>query len=329
MLAGGRDLKFHISSLKFKAFTIEKWIEENVHASIRHTFGYNCDELSRVEDSEEAIKARVTFGFNIGELARVAEAQLYDGPKRQGHYPLVLWGWDRDRCQAYILEKIGVLWRKSACPFCPFARITSELIARQYEFPEETAAAMFLERVALAMNPKAQLFSSKPLYVVVSDSGNKEAIRAFDALMEMAQWSVYRVRRIYRPKAIYQGEGKNRVLLGYDATRKGSADRCVERLQIFDTRILADTLLLSLGRDKGQSIEEQHGLKYVQLLRPGTTYPTTQEYFVTAPAVVETKARYGIADFDDSWQDLDNLYCGSHDLPLFESIQSSNLIQIT
>src|SRR5205809_3926922 len=145
----------HHCSLKFKAFVIEKWLESNIHNSIRHTFGYNCAETSRVADSEAAITARVTFGFNSDELDRVADAQTYDSLMRIGHYPLVEWGWDRPRCLSYIQEVLGVDWEKSACSFCPFARINDALIARQRRFPEQTAEAMLLERVALAMNPRA------------------------------------------------------------------------------------------------------------------------------------------------------------------------------
>src|SRR5581483_11475838 len=84
--AGDGDLKFHISSLKFKVFVIETWLKTNIELSIRHTFGYNCEEMSRVHDSESAIAARVTFGFNAEELERVIDAQAYDRPTRTGHY---------------------------------------------------------------------------------------------------------------------------------------------------------------------------------------------------------------------------------------------------
>src|SRR6266481_4788263 len=172
----------HHCSLKFKAFVIESWLAANIHQSIRHTFGYNT-ESGRVTDSETAIAARVSFGFNNEELGRVADTQSHDRPTRLGHYPLVEWNWDRPRCLSYIQAALGVDWDKSACPFCPFTRIGDSLTQRQKQFPEQTAQAMFLERVALAMNPRAQLYKKQPLYAVVMSSGNQAAIEAFDRLM--------------------------------------------------------------------------------------------------------------------------------------------------
>ena len=72
--------------------------------------------------------ACVSFGFNSDELYRVERTQQYDSPIRVSHFPLVLWGWNRQRCHDYIYEKLGVAWRKSACRYCPFARITADHI---------------------------------------------------------------------------------------------------------------------------------------------------------------------------------------------------------
>src|SRR5581483_558807 len=102
--AGDGDLKFHISSLKFKAFVIESWLQQNVYPeSVRHTFGYNADELGRVAKSDEAI-ATIIFGFNSDELVRVEKGLIYNRPYRIGHYPLVEWGWDRQDCILYIKD---------------------------------------------------------------------------------------------------------------------------------------------------------------------------------------------------------------------------------
>src|SRR6266478_4390267 len=40
----------HRCSLKFKAFVIETWMNENIFDPVRHTFGYNAEEQARVED---------------------------------------------------------------------------------------------------------------------------------------------------------------------------------------------------------------------------------------------------------------------------------------
>src|SRR5712664_1910433 len=109
----------HRCSLKFKAFVIETWLEEFLSGTIQHTFGFNADELCSVQKSDAAIAARVTFGFNALEMDRVELGRTYDTPSRISHYPLVLWGWDREKCLAYIKDKLGIVWRKSACHFCP------------------------------------------------------------------------------------------------------------------------------------------------------------------------------------------------------------------
>jgi hypothetical protein len=316
----------HRCSLKFKAFVIETWLKTNIEASVRHTFGYNCQELSRVSDSEAALGARVTFGYNSGELGRVADAQAYDRPTRVGHYALVEWGWDRMRCIEYIRSMLGVDWDKSACPFCPFARMTGALIERQKRWPEDTALAMFLERISLAMNPRGQLFKRQPLYVVVEKSGNTAALETFDGLMRQHRWALYRVRRIYQAKPIYEGTGKKKRLVGHDPNKKGTARRCVQKLEEFVDSQEANRRISELSQQRSIPLRELHGLQVLSISECGTTYPTREEFFVCAPAVVDTKARYGIEHFDSKWA---GMYCGQNDLPLWEGVETGNtLIQI-
>ena len=321
MLAGDGDLKFHISSLKFKAFVIESWLQQNVYqSSIRHTFGYNADELGRVAKSDKAI-ARITFGFNSDEEARVKKGQAYDRPYRIGHYPLVEWGWDRQDCLLYIKEVTSVDWQKSACVYCPFARVDAAMIARQKQFPCQVAQAMVLERLALAMNPRGQLYKKQPVYQIVNASGNQPALDLFRSQLENAHWGLYRVRRIYQPKAVYEGTGKHRKLLRYDSMKKGTAQRCVERTAEFTNAGQALQHLRHIAEQNRFPIHLHHELSYATVSQCGRTYPTSEEYYVAAPAMVETKARNGVADFDDDWSTLGDLYCGQDDVPnLFANV---------
>jgi hypothetical protein len=224
VLAGDGDLKFHITYLKFKAFVIETWLRQNLAQSIRHSFGYNADEGDRIAKSNAAI-VRVTFGFNCDETERVARGKKYDGVTRIGHYPLAEWGWNRQKCLDYIREVTGIRWKKSACVFCPFARISQDLVARQKEFPEETADSMLLERISLAMNPRGRLFSKAPLYQIVIESDNRQALKLFGERIESLPWAVYRVRRIYHAKPIYAGEGRRKRIVAHDHTTKGTVQR--------------------------------------------------------------------------------------------------------
>jgi hypothetical protein len=317
----------HRCSLKFKAFVIESWMEQYLSGLVRHTFGYNADELDRVAKCDAATAARVSFGFNADELDRVALGQKYDRPSRISHYPLVLWGWTRQKCLEYIHEKLGVVWRKSACRYCPFARITADHIARQKQFPADTAQAMVTERLSLAMNQRGQLYKKQPLYQIVQNSGNHAAIEQFNQRMSQLPWAVYRVRRIYKAAPIYVGEGKQKRLVGHDPNKKGTADRCVE---IIETLPTADDAIVRLhGLAERQSVKpyRAHDLWYAHVRRVESTYPTTEEFLVAAPAKVEIKARYGVEHFDEKWAGMADLYCGHADLPLFSSLDFDTALE--
>jgi hypothetical protein len=313
----------HRCSLKFKAFVIESWLEEFLAPPIRHTLGFNSDELSRVQKSDAAIAARVTFGFNSEERDRVELGLRYDSPSRLSHYPLVLWGWNRDRCISYIKEKLGVTWRKSACRFCPFARITPDLIQRQKRFPEDTARAMFTERLSLAMNQRGQLYKGEPLHQIVANSGNQDALARFQRLVTESAWAVYRVRRIYNARAIYQQQGNRKQLMGRDPTKKGTAERCVEKMSVHPSAEGAIQALREMASQHSIEVIKEHDLHYAKLRDCESTYPTSEEFFVAAPARVETKARYGVEKFDDKWSEMADLYCGHADLPLFASLEDA------
>ena len=291
----------HRCSLKFKAFVIETWMNENIFDPVRHTFGYNAEEQARVAKSDAAIagRARITFGFNADELTRVNKGKQYDRPDRVGHYPLVEWGWGRARCLAYIKEMIGVEWRKSACVQCPFAAVDGKLLARQREFPAQTAEAMILERLSLAMNPRGQLFKKQPLYQIVGDSGNVQATVQVALREATTPWALYRVRRMYHGK--------------------GKARRCVERLREFASKSAAFESVIERGQQENLRIREMHGLSYAYVREREQAYPTKEEYYVAALAVIDAKARHGMENFDARWQKMDDLYCGRDDLPLFSN----------
>jgi len=55
---------------------------------------------------------------------------------------------------------------------------------------------------------------------------------------------------------------------------------------------------LAEARDE---IVEQRGISYVYRLRCGSIYPTREEFFVAAPALVAAKARYSMQWFDEQW----------------------------
>lgn len=273
-------------------------MEQSLFGTVRHSFGFNQEESARIAKSNAAIAARVTFWFNSDEPERVEKGKRYDRPTRLGHYPLAAWGWNRQRCLDYILEMTGAKWRKSACPYCPFARLTEDLIARQAEFSEAVADPMVLERLSLAMNPRGQLYKDQPLYQIVSESGNQTAIKLFEARMQSHAWAVYRIRRIYHAKPIYGDDARKKRVITHDHTKKGRIQRCVERLLEFPSSEAACQRLNELARAHGVHPHRLHDISYVSLKKSALRYPTVEEYLVAAPALVETKARYGVEKFD-------------------------------
>lgn len=48
-------------------------------------------------------------------------------------------------------------------------------------------------------------------------------------------------------------------------------------------------------------IIERRDIRYVYRERCAATFPTREEFLVAAPAVVETKARYGLEWFESQW----------------------------
>src|SRR5712664_4687070 len=91
-----------------------------------------------------------------------------------------------------VHQKItGVEWRKSACVQCPFAAVDDKLLARQREFPAQTAEAMILEGLSLAMNPRGQLFKKRPLYQIVGESGNAQATAEVALREATTPWALY------------------------------------------------------------------------------------------------------------------------------------------
>src|SRR6185437_9466122 len=148
----------------------------------------------------------------------------------------------------------------------------------------ETALAIFTERLSLAMNQRGQLYKAEPLYQIVTNSGNQAAIASFGALLESVPWAVYRVRRIYKAKTLHAGEGKQRRVIGSDPTKKGRADRCVEKLETCSSAKQAILRLRELAKENTVEPYQLHGLWYAHMRRSETQYPTPEDFLVAAPA---------------------------------------------
>ena len=313
----------HRCAMKFKAFVIETWLAlEFQHLTLTkpvyHVFGYNADEVTRTDKSDYHINRHnqdklianktsktplMVFGFNSDEVSRVERSALYDGPSRVGHYPLDEWGWDRAKCIGYILQQAGIVWRKSACSFCPFcAEATKgepDAVRRWEESPEDTAKGMLVEYNSLCFNPRGHLYRDRALQDVVNRIGVTAAQEAFARKLEEIPWALYRVRRIY--------------------TKKGKAMRYVERMtsdhswvarelakpgvEHLGSRAQAMHLFDEAKKEFGGWLETKRDINYLmQNAREEDVYPTREGYYVVAPAFMEDKLRGAPEKFDERWE---------------------------
>jgi len=283
---------FHISSLKAKVFPIERWLRDYYPYPAHHAMAYNAEETKRIEKSIAADARRVAFGFNAEEAKRIERTREYDTPLRTSIFPLLEWGWNRGRCLEYLKHQLGVQWAKSACVYCPFNRLNDDSIERHKAHPVRVADALMLEHVSLSMNPRGMLYPSQSLIQITESSGNHAAMQAFASKLRASEWAIYRIRRVYYPARDKKGVVR--------PDRKGNAIRAVERLIDSLTRSEAECRLRELALP-GNEITERHGITYLYRRRCGTQYPTKEEFLVAAPAVVATKARYGLDWFEQQW----------------------------
>ena len=284
----------HRCSLKFKAFVIETWLRERFQHPARHAFGYSLEEPKRVAKSEQAMANRVAFGFSAEELGHADRAASYDRPNRTGFYPLIEWGWKRQMCLDYLFSKLGVVWEKSACVYCPFNQLGPDALRRHKQHATQVAAALQLELVSLTLNPRGTLYKKQSLYEYANQSGNTKAIAAFEEKLARQSWRVYRVRRIYGAKKDADGKPL--------PERKGQALRAVEHCSGEVSRLEAMRMLQIKADQMGADLEHKRGISYLYQRRVGSIYPTREEYFVAGPAGVDSKARYGMEWFEEQWE---------------------------
>ena len=294
----------HRCALKFKAFVIEKWLDEHIRpAFIRHAIGYNAEEQQRIESSEYATAAReaqrkserIAFGFNVEETERITRSCEYNTLSREAFYPIMEWGWTRQDCLDYLYRMFGIEWQKSACTYCPFARLKTAAIERQKGHPGQLAAALVLELTSLALNPRGALYKDTALIDIARKERYDEALQIMADILAKSDWALYRVRRL---------------LNATKSGGKGTVDRCVERLATFQTREQALAALLA-HKAFGEFEEIRH-IPYIWIQRRAeSTYPTREELFSIAPATVETKARYGVPWFDARWNQQ-TLFSGTY-----------------
>lgn len=275
----------HRCALKFKAWVIEQWLERYLRGPARHAFGYNAEEGNRIARSEEATSERIAFGFNADETERIERSREYNTASRQAFYPLMDWGWNRLACTEFLASVFGIIWKRSACVYCPFNALGPEGLERHRLHPMQVGDAMALEHVSLALNPRGMLYKKHSLIEIACAEGNEAAITQYHHRIHSGPWALYRVRRIY--------------------SARGRADRAVEKIGAFADRKSAEQELHALAQEFCFTVERLRGIHYVwRERRSETMFPTREDFMTVAPAAVDDKARYGLAWFERKWTSL-------------------------
>ena len=268
----------HKCALKFKAFVLDEWLSQENPGPYRHAFGFNADETSRVARSEYLADKRIAFGFNSDEQKRIDRANIYSSQTRTSFYPLVEWGWNREACSNYLQEMFGVASRRSACVQCPFLNLTSDAIDRLQDQPNQVARALLIEYTSLCLNHRSSLYKNRSLMSVLRADHNTAAINAFLDLLRHTPMATYRVRRIM--------------------TSKGHGHRCTQRID--ETTL--DELLSTKRLTPVVTHPDDYAIRVgFAIERELDKFPTREEFYVTAPTTVASRARYGIPWFETKW----------------------------
>lgn len=255
----------HLCAIRFKGEVLDAWIKDNIQQPFGPYIGYNADETKRADKSSD-------YGCR-GENYR---------------YPLIEWGWTREKCLAYIYSHFGVVWKKSCCQYCPF-QSRKAAIARFLEQPKAGAFALWIGGLAMALNPRMHLFSSGTVYDICVEGGCSESLKLYQDRLEREEFALYRVRRIYTAN-------------GTTARTTVNARRNVETVDR-GTQAQMEALLWSNATLKGLDVETSGGWSRYYVHRKGEGYPTIEEFFVVCPGAIKDKCQC-LSKFEQDWSIL-------------------------
>lgn len=257
----------HICAQKWKGDVIDSWLATEMKGRVFGPYlGYNADETGRISKSSE-----------------------YGARGFEYRYPLQEWGWDRLKCIQYIQQHLGVVWKKSCCVFCPF--IQRQVAADRYlEEPESASFALFNEAMALATNPRMQLFSHGTAHQLCRDTGNHQALALFETHMDSVPWGIYRIERTYEQRfSDKTGKPYKSVARRLTQIETGTRQAMHDRLQV-------------LAHDEGRSVEDMHHFqRVVSHHRENNASNSCEGFWVACPAVMPDKVRHA-QNFERTWQ---------------------------
>ncbi|WP_234374001.1 hypothetical protein [Streptomyces scabiei] len=285
----------HKCAQKFKAFAIDDLqLRDAGGQTVGKLFGYNADERKR------AVKANK------------AQAERNEKAGRQTFaldYPLLRLGWGRKDVQGYVKDRLGIDMSKSYCPVCPFSGVCSpqpDHLKRLRKYPDLAARVLRLEYLSMALNDNSSLYKDDTLFRRVTDDQNTDALGQFDARLDEEPWAVYRVQRVYtagrRPECKTDHGDRCAKPECRDKGIKGTVYRSVKTVRT-GSRTETGTFLTTAATALNRPVEhstDAHGAGIARVrtrVRPDSkTYGTVEDFYVTAPAGVQDKARPAFAE---------------------------------
>lgn len=269
-----------LCSVKFKGFPLDAWIErEMAGRPFRHVMGFNADEASRA-----------------------ARDTSYSTETRSSEYPLIEWGWGRERCESYLEERFEK-WVKSCCTFCPFAGCSGgkrNHLVRLRTSAEAAADGMFMEYVSMAFNASMPLFAGPPHRGLIGSlraDGNTKAAEAFERRLAKAGWHVYLVRRLMVAKGRAHRSIKKVSTATFD--RDGACMKVLELAEKKGLEFHEDDFGVCRAYGRRRTDKDAKGNT-----RKGASYPTAEAFLVAVPTEVADKEK---ARFAEHWKAVGDL----------------------
>lgn len=268
-------------SERAKGQVLDAWVADHMEPGYIHVVGFAAEERRRA--------TRDT-------AARRDKERRREVPACVPFYPLILWRWDRQRCQDFLTRQFDLEepWPRSCCTFCPFSATAGgrpELIARWRAQPAAAADAIELEYTALALNPQIGAFGvDRTAHDLARQAGIEEAMAiAARRIQQRPDWVLLEVRRFFTA--------------GSDRDHKGFAWRSVS---IARTGTREQMLAAARAQPRTELEVDEYGITRAWRHRrpaPDTPvhYPLVEWMYVVVPAGVQAKKRPG---FEPKWAGL-------------------------
>ena len=260
------QLSNHRCSIRAKAEPLDLWAaDEYGDRPVFHVMGYSAEEDKRAaKDMKHATALRWPL------------------------YPLRVWGWDRNRCDAYVRGLIGEPWLRSCCAECCFGFNQAnlpDLVARWRAEPDRAAHVLWQEHTALAFNERMKLFGETSAHEFARIHQLAEALALYRARLEASRFAVYEVRRV-----LHAGKEGPHV--------KGPVWRSVKQLSS-GARPAMTVELAERAAEAGARVEfDDDGIARALVLARQDQYPTTERLFALAPVGAVDKQ---LKSFEKHW----------------------------